>query len=135
MDGGNSETHGPRAVTGAEFLGPGIGFAGLVRERPDMAGKFARSVEVIADRLGLHGGRAAASEPFADWTFHRVSQERWIARLATYRNTEPLYVEWNCHLSDWDAERVQSSLGFLVEDTTQPHLRTRPRATRSKEAS
>lgn len=117
-------------MTGAGFLGAGVPFGILGAECDGrMAADFPRAAEAVAERLEFLGESGVTDRPFPDWTFHRVSEARWIARLETHRKGEALYLEWNPHRGAWDDERVQSNVDCLAEDPTKPALRVRPRAT------
>jgi hypothetical protein len=48
--------------------------------------------------------------------------------VAPYRESDPLYVEWNGHVGRWDDVRVHSTVQFLEQEETHP-LRVRARGT------
>lgn len=114
-------------MTGADFLGVGIGFVALNESKPRLALDFKRAAEAVMDRLHLCE-ESGMTEPFTNWSFHRVAVSRWVARLVMYKRTEPLYIEWNSHLAQWDDRRAYNSVAFIAQEPTRP-LRVRPRGT------
>ena len=120
-------------MTGAQFLGVGISFVRLGEEETaELAADFPRAAESVAERFDFGGDASVGGPSYADWTFHYLDGRRWVARLAPYRDSEALYLEWNPHASKWDDTRAHDCIELLVDDPTKP-LRTRPRATGPQE--
>lgn len=113
-----------------EDIGSGIGYPMLSVECPAAAADFIRTAAAVTERLEFDGETGVTDSPFRDWTFHYVGADRWVARLAAYR--DPLYLEWNGHIGRWDDERVHDSMEFIRQEETHP-LRIRARGTIPRE--
>lgn len=59
-----------------------------------MAAQFPEAAACVAMQMELDGESGASEFPYRDWSFHRLPDGRWAARLRLHKETESVCILW-----------------------------------------